>query len=222
MAQTLIDRIEIRLKALSMSAAKASKLATGSPDFIRDLKRAKSQNPSAEHIEALARVLKTSSTWLLTGRHSPNADPVLTQLDVIGTIEAGQFRDMTLSNQDADYPKIAVVTNRSYAEARQYALRVAGDSMNELFPDGSYVICAEWGDLGEPLRNGICVHVERYISGTHLVENTLKEIKLGKNGRFLLPRSTNPVHKPIPLPEGEHESNEIKIRGRVIGAYRDF
>ena len=65
-----LDRIETRLKAVGLSAWKASRLA-GVRDAIRSLKRGVQAGEditiTAHTIERLAPVLKTTAAWLLTG-----------------------------------------------------------------------------------------------------------------------------------------------------------
>lgn len=210
-------RIQDRLTALGISAADASKKAGMGKDFIRDMMR-KDTRPGADSLSRLAKTLKTSPDYLLYGEDSPPRLEV-EGLPVVGVIEAGQFRDITLVSQDQDFPVVNVVPDPRYRHARQYALRVSGDSMNEMFEDGSYVICAEWGDVGLPLKDGFVLHVERMIAGTHLVETTLKEVRSRNGARYLAPRSTNSRHKPIEIGDDD-DMTEMKVRGLVIGSFK--
>lgn len=69
----LLDRIEAKLDQHGLSAREVSLLATGKPDAIRDLKRAKGM-PSAERLDKLAEILGTTSTWLLRGGSEGEAE----------------------------------------------------------------------------------------------------------------------------------------------------
>ena len=60
----IIERIAQRLSALGLSERQASLSATGSPDAIRYI-RTRGAMPSAHRLQELARVLETSSAWLL-------------------------------------------------------------------------------------------------------------------------------------------------------------
>lgn len=66
----ILRRIESRLKAVGLTATKASKLA-GKPDSIRNIRRAvkegRRSGVSTSTLQALAPVLKTTQGWLLTG-----------------------------------------------------------------------------------------------------------------------------------------------------------
>lgn len=216
MEKDIADRIEDRLRALNMTAAKASRLSGMSPDFIRDLKR-RPTKPGADSLARLAKTLKTSPEYLLYGKLDSRTLTV-EGLPVIGVVEAGQFRDITLINQDEEYEKVNVVRDEKFPHARQYALRVSGDSMNEKFADGSYVICVSFADTGLALKGGMIVHVERRIAGTHLVETTLKQVEDKNGARYLVPRSSNPRHKPIEV-SFDDDMTETKVQGLVVGSY---
>ena len=77
----ILSRIHMRLKALNISANKASKLA-GKPDAIRNLQRAVKEGRrdgiSTATLTALAPILQTTEAWLLTGR---NSDPAQSAQD---------------------------------------------------------------------------------------------------------------------------------------------
>jgi phage repressor protein C with HTH and peptisase S24 domain len=125
---------------------------------------------------------------------------------------------VSIENQDSEKPRIAVARDLRFPNARQYALEVEGDSMDELFKDGSTVICVNFADTGLEYRDGMCVHVERFIMDGQLVENTLKELRReGKTKWVLYPRSSNPSHKPIELSGGE--TVDILVKGIVIGKW---
>lgn len=135
-------------------------------------------------------------------------------MPVLGIIEAGQFRDITLTDQSDERPTIAVARDARFPHADQYALQVSGDSMDELFADGCFVTCANWADTGMEIRAGLIVHVERNIGS--LVETTLKEIQ-GSGPFSLRPRSSNPKHKPISFTGSD--GVEVSVRGLVTGKW---
>lgn len=161
-----------------------------------------------EWAERLAPALQTTAESLMFGNGGPLGMPVL------GIIEAGQFRDISLIDQSEERPVIAVARDSRFPHADQYALQVSGDSMDELFADGSYVTCANWADTGMELRPGLIVHVERNIGS--LVETTLKEIQ-GTGPYMLKPRSSNPKHKPISFTGSD--GVEVSVRGLVTGKW---
>jgi phage repressor protein C with HTH and peptisase S24 domain len=130
------------------------------------------------------------------------------------------FRDISLIEDDEHERKtIPAPVNPKYAHVHQYALLVAGDSMNNKFQDGSYVTCAEWAGLGKELKHGMILHVERVKAGS-MIETTIKKYIERDGKRWLEPDSTNSKHLPIEINGGL--DTEIHIKGAVIGSYTEF
>lgn len=202
-----------------MSRAAAAKAAGFNVSFIRDIER-RGGNPTLSSLKKLAKVLKVELEFLAgtIEEESLGRELRVTELPVIGTIEAGQFRDITIFDQDDNYPVINIVADERFKHAKQYALKVSGDSMNLKYPDGCYVACVDFIDSGLRLKAGMTVHIQRTLANTHLVEITLKEVGSINGETVLLPRSTNPKHQPIVM-SGGGERTEFEIRGVVIGAY---
>lgn len=220
MQNTLIQRIDDRLEELGISRAAAAKAAGFNVSFIRDIER-RGGNPTLSSLKKLAKVLNVELEYL-AGTIEENAslgrELRVQELPVIGTIEAGQFRDITIFDQDDNYPVINIVADERFRHAKQYALKVSGDSMNLKYPDGCYVACVDFIDSGLRLKTGMTVHIQRTLANTHLVEITLKEVGTMNGETVLIPRSSNPKHQPI-IMSGSGESTEFQIRGVVIGSY---
>lgn len=119
-------------------------------------------------------------------------------LPVRGTVEAGSWREATA---DMDYEVESLVATRAMVDSGAYALKVAGASMDQLYPIGSYVVVLPW--RGGPLPYGKRVIVERERGG--LRETTVKELVRGPTGEpELWPRSSHPAHQtPIPYREDD-------------------
>lgn len=197
---------ELRTELGLSQQALAERVGTSQPQ-IKRLEDG-TRKLTKEWAERLAPALQTNAESLMFGRGGLKGMPVL------GVIEAGQFRDISLIDQTDEKPVIAVARDERFPHAEQYALQVSGDSMDELFPDGCYVTCANWADTGMSLRPGIIVHVERTIGS--LVETTLKEVQ-GNGPYTLRPRSTNPKHKAIAF-DG-NDGAEVSVKGLVTGKW---
>lgn len=197
---------ELRVEQGLSQQALADRIGTSQPQIKRLEDGARKL--TKEWAERLAPALQTTAEALMFGTGGPKGMPVL------GIIEAGQFRDISLIDQSDDQPSIAVARDERFPHAEQYALQVSGDSMDELFPNGSYVTCANWADTGMHMRPGLIVHVERTIGS--LVETTLKEIQ-GTGPFSLRPRSSNPKHKPIALTGSD--GVEVSVKGLVTGKW---
>jgi SOS-response transcriptional repressor LexA len=220
MDEKMSERIDELLKKLGKKASRASVEAGMGKDFIRDLRR-RPVRPGAESLSRLAQTLKTTPEFLLYGKTGGSILPV-EGLPIIGVVEAGQFRDITLADQDEEFATVNVVRDRRYPHARQYALLVSGDSMNKKFDDGTYAICVSFPETGLALKSGMIVHVERSIAGTQLVETTLKAVEMRGRKCFLVPLSTNLKHKEIEISQ-EHEDDEVtqtRVQGLVVGSYK--
>ncbi|UDF29333.1 UNVERIFIED_ORG: S24 family peptidase [Roseateles sp. XES5] len=167
--------------------------------------------------EAYGSEAKASAAGKL--HHPRIALPELGGLPVEGVIQAGNWLDTTLF-EDINYQPeiIPVARDPRFPHARQYALKVQGDSMNQEFPDGSFVTCVDFADSGLSMKDDLIVHVENWKFG--LREITLKALKREGKGWKLEPRSTNPAHQPIFLNGEAQDGVEVRIRGVVVGDYR--
>lgn len=173
--------------------------------------------------EKYARKFRVSLEWLLTGRGDMISGGVapaeidVTGLPVLGIIQAGHWLETTFLEPEGEPEMLPVARDARFPHARQYALRVLGDSMDLDYPDGSYVTCVDFAETGLSITHGMVVHVERLRSGGQLCEITLKQVVV-KNGAFTLcPRSSNPLHQPIAF---SGTDSDIIIRGVVTGGWR--
>ena len=105
----------------------------------------------------------------------------------------------------------------------RFLSRVHGDSMNRAhIHDGDTVVCINWIQLDEPMKDGQIVLVQRKRNGGHMIETTVKVLRVLMDRYELHPRSTNPVHKPIVVMRGDGDSDgqHIEILGLVESVYR--
>lgn len=134
-------------------------------------------------------------------------------LTVRGTVEAGSWREVHIS----DVTELeAWPAPRHVVEAGAFALRVAGPSMNQLYPDGSYVVVQPWH--GGPMPIGKRVVVER-VRPDGLVETTVKELRQGAGGYELWPRSDHPAYQ-TPVSFDETDGVTVRLIGTVTLSFR--
>jgi phage repressor protein C with HTH and peptisase S24 domain len=93
-----------------------------------------------------------------------------------------------------------------------YALRVRGNSMDKVAPDGSYLMCAALKDTDMGIENGDLVIVERLQAQRSLHEVTVKRVRRKKDGLVLLPESTDPRWKPVEIHSGNTSSEDMEVR----------
>lgn len=217
----LKKRVRARMDAMSLNATQTARKAGLGESFVRDILRGKTRSPSAANLEKLATALETSADNLM-GR-SVEADQVVevpvTHLAVISDVQAGSWMEVTVL-EEYEHETIPVARDPRFPNARQYALRVRGDSMNEIYPEGDFVTCVDYWDSGVPIKDGLHVHVERQKAGGQLVEITIKVIESREGQQFLVPRSTNSKWQAIPIEGHTEGEEEVFVKGIVTGSWR--
>lgn len=151
----------------------------------------------------------------------PVMGPVST-VKVIGVVQAGLWQE-AIEREQADWYSIPVPAQYGQEGPKRYGLEVRGPSMNELYPDGSIVICVKLVDAGVELKNGQRVVVQR--TSPSGMEATIKELRIDDQGVWWLwPRSTDPnFQQPWRLPKADDPHNtdeEIAIIAVVVASYR--
>jgi hypothetical protein len=233
----LQHRIRLRMKALQTNPFRAASENGLKPDTIRNILRpGKATNPRQDTLIDLARALKCSVAYL-TGETDSlgdapaaaaiplrNYDPY--PLVVRHSVAAGVWREVDELRQVE--PELSPLrSSPNWPSNVQWVDHVVGDSMNEVYPDGSYVrVVSIFAIRGYQPVEGDHVEVLRRRDGGMLLERTLKEIRYTKDGKIeLWARSTNPKWaEPIPYHDGikpDDEEAEVRIEGLVTGDFRD-
>src|SRR5688572_5046381 len=159
--------------------------------------------------ELYARKFKVSLEWLLTGRGDMRGQGVIPAeievagLPILGEIRAGTWLETSFIDSEGEPEMLAVARDPRFPRARQYALRVVGNSMDLDYPDGSYVTCVDFAESGLSIKEGLIVHVERRRNAGQLVEITLKAVERRASTWWLVPHSSDPIHQPITFKGGE-------------------
>jgi SOS-response transcriptional repressor LexA len=143
-----------------------------------------------------------------------NTPPGFRQVRVIGVVEAGVWREaVELPSDDQEvFPMPAMV---GYENIEVFALRVSGNSMNKIFPDGSIAFFVRVPDA-EPVHDDVVVVTCKRGS---LYETTLKQLGRDKRGRAaLFPRSTDPRYTDPVYPD-EAGGDSVEIIGVAIAKH---
>lgn len=111
--------------------------------------------------------------------------------------------------------------NERFPDCPKFALRVVGDSMNVVAPNGSTVVCVKLIDAGyHPVNGDIVVVIHRTPDGFQ--EATLKEYVEAGGQVYLWPRSTNPnFQTPIKF-EDHGEDDQTLIYAVATKVIRDL
>jgi SOS-response transcriptional repressor LexA len=172
-----------------------------------------------EEIPAAADYLKWDELTLSRRlRGDPLVNVPLSQVKVIGAVQAGKTREAMEWPEDEWYPS-GISPLRRYAGVPQFALEVRGDSMNEKFPEGTILVCINLIEFGSDPRTGHFVIVQRR-ERDGSIEATVKELNQQPDGTWwLLPRSTNPEFVGWQLPKEDPfggDDEDITITALVI------
>lgn len=171
-----------------------------------------------------AQFFGVSLEWLLTGKGQPAKTGAAISsagagaLPVSGVAQAGIWREDDAQADTEASETVPVVAHPRFAQARNYALRVVGPSMNKLIADGEYALCVDALDAGYVPRDGDIVVAVRRRAQSGVTETTLKQFVMNGRRAELWPRSTDPkFQKPLTLGEGGAE--EVQIIGLAWGRY---
>lgn len=206
------ERIRAARKEAGLSQAELG-LAMGLPQsVISDWENGKLQS-WRESPDKLATVLKKPR-----GYFTPPSPPVHTRgIEVVGSVRGGAFQ-LAVEWPVEDRYEVPVAPLPGYEGLKLRALRVDGPSMNELYPDGSYVIVVDTADTD--VRPGDRVVV--YSFQGELREATIKEVRVEKDGRIgLYPRSTHPdFQTPMFIDPRDSDSQDApEIAYVVVGSF---
>jgi transcriptional regulator with XRE-family HTH domain len=172
------------------------------------------REPNFEQLFQLAGILDVEPGSLID---SSIAAPMGPRLYVKGEVAAGVW------NVAFEYPETEWQTFTGRADVtadltHRFGLRVIGDSMNELYPPGTIVECVSLFGRAEAMP-GKCVVVVR-MDDQGLYEATVKELVEQDGELWLVPRSTNPMHRPIRLSENEPGIVETRLAAVVVSSVR--
>ncbi|KKC27311.1 LexA family protein [Sphingomonas sp. SRS2] len=185
---------------------------------VRDiLKRSETTDIRLGTLEKLADALGISVLDLLPA--SVDRQSVGPMLKVKAAVAAGVWREAV------EWPEEEWLTipGRSDIDAplsKRAAMRIDGDSMDQLYPPGSFVEYVTISSNTEIVSGKRVIVLRQRVGGEY--EATIKEyFEDGANKRWLLPKSNNPAHqRPISLSEPGEDILEIRILGIVVGSYR--
>ncbi|MEN3973087.1 XRE family transcriptional regulator [Sphingomicrobium sp. XHP0235] len=174
----------------------------------------------ATKAERYGKFFRVAPEWLLYGKaDGAKHAPLGPRLFVKGTVQAGAWLEAWEIDEDA----WEVYTGRadvSTSPQQRFGLRVAGDSMDEIYPIGTILDCIAY-DHDTVIPNGKRVIALRTkVDGT--VEATVKEFWQTDDGvPWLRPRSTNPMYQAFRADEPDSPDIErIEIIGRVVASIR--
>ena len=191
---------------------------------VRDILRGQSKNPGTGTIIAIAKELQVDPQRFVVGQinnersHSLTGGeflgPVGRKIPILGEVRAGVFHSLSEPEGPDDW---LYFDDPNYANRTVAALKVVGNSINEIYADGTIILYVPIAET--EIYVGDLVIVRRNLSG--LTETTIKEIQPDGSGRWkLCPRSTDPrFQEPIIISRSYDADHGAEIVGVVIGSY---
>jgi transcriptional regulator with XRE-family HTH domain len=234
---TLKDRIRARLKELgktSWAACRDVFRQTGDKrfarDILRDILRGKQESVRADRVELIAIALDVTEDWVLGlpeggGRILETASrseqiQSLEILPVRGKVAAGVWLEMADTAQALGYAPVS--SDPDFDGHDQWLEEVDGDSMDKVYPAGTFVHVVDAISIGYAPRAGDHVIVMRRSQQGGLIERSLKTVALNRGRVELWPESTNPAwSRPLSYAQGaKGDDVTVEIVALVIGEYR--
>lgn len=143
-------------------------------------------------------------------------------VQVIGHVQAGEWRE-AMEWPESDRYSLRLPRDKRYVGLSRMGLVVRGTSMNQVFVEGSILVCLNMFEVNRSPFIGEYVIVRRRQRDGH-IEATVKQLQLDADGvPWLWPRSADPLYQqPLRLPEpAEGDDNEdVLMTGVVIASYR--
>lgn len=208
-----LDRLaEIRKKRGLTQVQLAERIGVEQPTVQRWEKG--KREPDLGQLHTLAGALGVTVGELIEG---DIASPVGPRLFVKGEVAAGVWRAAVESPQDeweSFYGRPDVTADVQH----RFGLRVIGDSMDQFYPHGTIVECVSLFGRAEAAPGKRVVVVRTNEMG--MSEATVKELVEQDGELWLVPRSSNPAHRPWRLAENEPGIIETRIAAIVVASVR--
>lgn len=168
------------------------------------------REPSLGQLFELARILDVEPGNLIG---DTSAAPLGPRLFIKGIVAAGVWRE-ALELPAEDWTTFTGRAGLIVEDEFRFGLRVEGDSMDEIYPEGTILECVSVFGRVEIVPGKRVIALRTDEQG--MVEATVKEL-VESDGKFwLVPKSSNPAYQPWQLPE----DNSIRIAAVVVASVR--
>ena len=162
-------------------------------------------NIRTDKLIAISQVLNVTLSYLLGMTSNPDPEEICETVPVplLGSIAAGTPIEMIAVEDTYDIP--AEVHN-NYPKA--FLLKVAGESMNRVLPNGCYALINPCDTVEHPMKAyAVCVNG---------FDATIKRVKVLENGYELIPDSNDPTFRPQIYDYNEPDTDPVTVIGQVV------
>lgn len=203
----VMERKSVKPTTLSLRVGK-------SPTLVKDLFD-KNSDTKLSTIFKLADALGVPASNLLDGE--VEVMPAGPRLYLKGEVAAGAWVEAFEWPHDDWQPMIGRPDIVAEPQHR-FFLRVRGDSMNLLYPEGTFIECVSVFGHAEPMpgRKVVVVRTRH----DRLIEATVKELVEIDGALWLAPRSTNPSHQAFKVDAPGDDIEEVRIIAVVVSSVR--
>lgn len=172
------------------------------------------REPKFEQLFKLAEILGVDASTLLS---KDVAVPLGPTLYVKGDVQAGLWRT-AIEYPASDWIAFTGRADVSADLEHRFGLRVIGDSMDQVYPEGTILECVSLFGRAEasPGKRVIVIRTDAHGDG----EATVKELVEQNGELWLVPRSSNPAHMPIKLNNQDPGIVETRIAAIVVASVR--
>lgn len=188
-----------------------------SPTLVRDLME-KTSDVKLSTVSKIAAELGISVNDLLTSDAELTPIALGPRLYVKGVVSAGDWVEAFELPQE-DWVVFMGREGVTAEPDHRFGLRVKGDSMDEIYPEGTIIECVSVFGRTEPMPGKKVVVIRTRHDG--LVEATVKELAEVDGEIWLRPRSRNPIHQAFKLNGDDPEIVETRIAAVVVSSVRE-
>lgn len=163
--------------------------------------------PDIETIAVISRVYHVPLSEILEGRisgevHDEAEKRSWVEVPLYGSIAAGIPIEMLAVEDTFVIPR---TMSERYPNA--FLLKVNGESMNRVIPNGSYALINPTNDVIDGKPYAVCVNG---------YDATIKRVRHLENGLVLEPDSTDPTMRPIVYDYGKPDTETVTVIGEVV------
>lgn len=217
--ETAGDRLRQARENAGYETAKAAAEAMGIPVATYIQHENGSRGYPATKAERYAKFFRVQPEWLLYGKASvkPAAPGLGPLLHIKGSVQAGVFSP-AVHDDAVDWPVFAGSPDVQAPLRDRYGVRVVGDSMDKIYPEGTILECVKyWGR--EPIPSGKRVIVQRWREDDGH-ETTVKEYVVRDGVEWLVPQSFNPAYQSFRCDQPEPGISRVEIVAVVVASIR--
>lgn len=203
----IMQRKKVKPTSLSLAVGK-------SPTLVKDLFD-KNSDTKLSTVFKLADALGVPASALLEGE--VEAFPAGPRVFLKGEVAAGAWVEAYEWPQD-EWQAMTGRPDITAEPKHRFFLRVCGDSMNLVYPEGTFIECVSVFGRAEAVPGKKVVVLRHRSDG--MVEATVKELVEKDDALWLVPRSTNPAHQAFRIDEPGDEVDEVTIVAVVVSSVR--